>query len=231
MPSKLETWITHHKGPAAAGGIGVALGLFALVKRRSSGAAAPAADATTAAAPATSSQAAIPGYDSSATDVYNAITPQLQGLSQQIAAAGLGAGPTGTATGTGATTGAGQTTAPTGQTAATGSDWWTQLVSALTQAPTTTGTAAGGAGATASSDPGAQLYSQWWATGGQAQTDAVFGPTPAGQENWGQLAADYLGPSATRAQVETESKRMQANNAALAKSNPFWVPRGTSVAP
>lgn len=79
--AQLQAFVEAHKMELAAGGA-VLVGGLALAKRKKAGAATP-----TAAGAAASPQTGLPGtatYDSSASDVYNSIQPELEQLQQLI---------------------------------------------------------------------------------------------------------------------------------------------------
>lgn len=101
----ISSWVTHHHAAAAGIGLGGAGGL-ALYARHKANAAGTTAASTTAATDSTGTAQTYGGagyYDSTSTDLYNAITPQIQALQAQIA--GLQPGPVSTTSTTATTTG------------------------------------------------------------------------------------------------------------------------------
>lgn len=92
--ARVQAWLRQNKGAAAATGGGALLGLFMLARRKATTSTSdPSVTVQSGGSPTPSVYGAAGYYDSTATDLYNAITPQLQGLQQQITAAGLTAGP------------------------------------------------------------------------------------------------------------------------------------------
>jgi hypothetical protein len=83
----LGAWFHAHQTEALAGGVALAAALALIMRRRGSGAASSASSGQTAGVGdggTTSTYGGAGYYDSTATDLYNALTPQLADLQRQI---------------------------------------------------------------------------------------------------------------------------------------------------
>jgi hypothetical protein len=169
----LQAWAGKNKGLAAAAGIGGLAGGVMLIRRKNATSTSnPSVTASPAGSTPAYGQAGY--YDSTATDLYNAITPQLQGLQAQIAAAGLGAGTSG---------------------------------GAVTAVP-----------ADKPDLPGYPGSGQLWSTFQAQQVSSGAFVGKPGYEDWGVIAGNVLGPSASRLDVLTEAQKLQGLNPGVVAS-------------